>query len=449
MLPELARIIEQVGREKGIDKSIVIEALESAVEAAAHKKYGLEAELEAHYNEEMGEIELFQFKTVVKEVTDPALEITVEEAHKLDPETTEGDSLGVKLDAASFGRIAAQAAKQVIIQKVREAEHSIIFGDYVGRKGEIITGIARRIERGSLVIDLGRTEARLPLREMIPGEQFRVNDRVQAYLLDVVETSYGPQIILSRACTEYVVKLFEMEVPEISDGIVSIQTAAREPGARAKIAVTSKESNVDPVGACVGMKGSRVQSIVNELKGEKIDIVPWSADPATFVSSALAPAQISSVKINKEMKSMEVVVADDQLSLAIGRRGQNVRLASKLTGWKLDIAGETEVTARRQKAIAELKSIEGVGDTIAMALYQNNYFTIDDVVRANPEQLSKVAGIGEEKGSLIHQAAQEALTKKAEIGEPESTRAEESTPESEKADASASVSEEQVEEKNE
>ncbi len=391
---ELSRVIEAVGKDRGIKKEIIISALEQAVLMAAQKKFGPTAVLEAHYNNETGEIDLFQFKKVVEsepEMLDEAEEIELAEALKLDPEAVVGDELGIKAEG-DFGRIDAQTAKQVIFQKVRDAEREIIYNEYIHRKGEIITGIARRIERGNLVIDLGKTDALLPRSEIIPGEQFKPGDRVQAFLSDVVLTNRGPQLYLSRTSPKYLVKLFEVEVPEIREGIVEIKLCAREPGARSKIAVTSKDRDVDPVGACVGMKGIRVQNVIQELKGEKIDIIPWSDNSVMFVRSALAPAEISSVRMDEKNRTMEIMVEDDQLSLAIGRKGQNVRLAAQLTGWRLDIISKSKLQKRTAEAIFNLQHIEGVNETMAQAIYQAGFLNVRQVAEAQLDQLQKIPG---------------------------------------------------------
>ncbi len=392
---ELTRVIEAVGKDRGIKKEIIISALEQAVLQAAQKKYGATAVLEAHYNNDTGEIDLFQFKKVVDselEMLEEAEEIQIEEAHKLDPEAVIGDELGIKVEAPDFGRIDAQTAKQVIFQKVRDAEREIIYNEYVHRKGEIITGIARRIERGNLVIDLGKTDALLPRSEIIPGEQFKPGDRVQAYLSDVVLSTRGPQLYLTRTSPRYLMKLFEVEVPEIREGIVEIKLCAREPGARSKIAVTSKDRDVDPVGACVGMKGIRVQNVIQELKGEKIDIIPWSDNPVIFVRSALAPAEISSVRVDERNKTMEIMVEDDQLSLAIGRKGQNVRLAAQLTGWRIDIISKTKLQKRTAEATFNIQHIEGLNETMAQAIYQAGYMNLKQIAEASIENLQKIPG---------------------------------------------------------
>jgi N utilization substance protein A len=392
---ELSRVIEAVGKDRGIKREIIISALEQAVLMAAQKKYGVNAILEAHYNNDSGEIDLFQFKKVVDsepEMLDESEEIDMSEAHKLDPEAVVGDELGIKVEAPGFGRIDAQTAKQVIFQKVRDAEREIIYNEYIHRKGEIITGIARRVERGNLVIDLGKTDALLPRTEIIPGEQFKPGDRVQAYLSDVALSTRGPQLYLTRTSPRYLMKLFEVEVPEIREQIVEIKLCAREPGARSKIAVTSKDRDVDPVGACVGMKGIRVQNVIQELKGEKIDIIPWSDNPVMFVRSALSPAEISSVRVDEANKTMEIMVEDDQLSLAIGRKGQNVRLAAQLTGWRLDIISKSKLAKRTSESTFNLQHIEGVTDTFAQAIYQAGYLNVRQVAEATIENLQRIPG---------------------------------------------------------
>ena len=392
---ELTRVIESVGKDRGIKKEIIISALEQAILMAAQKKYGPNAILEAHYNTDSGEIDLFLFKKVVDsepEMLEESEEINLDEAKKLDPDCSIGDELGVKVETPGFGRIDAQTAKQVIFQKVRDAEREIIYNEFIHRKGEIITGIARRMERGNLIIDLGKTDAVLPRQEIIPGEMIKPGDRVQAYLSDVAHTTRGPQIYLSRTSPKYLMKLFEIEVPEMREGIIEIKLCAREPGARAKIAVISKDRDIDPVGACVGMKGIRVQAVIQELRGEKIDIIPWSDNPVVFVRSALSPAEISSVRLDERTKAMEIMVEDDQLSLAIGRRGQNVRLASQLTGWKLDIISKSKLQRRTQDSIFNLQHIEGVSETLAHALYGAGFMNMKQVADASADQLQRVPG---------------------------------------------------------
>lgn len=410
-LNDLSRVIDQVGKDRGISRETIIEALEQAMLMAAKKKFGPTAELEAHWNHDSGEIEIFQFKRVMEtedDVGDDDSEICLEEARKLDPDAQVGDELGIKLDTVQFGRIDAQTARQIIFQKVRDAERDIIYKEFIGRKGHIVSGIARRVERGALVVDLGRTEAFLPRTGIIRGETFRPGDRVQALLEDVSETGRGSQLILSRTSPQYLMKLFENEVPEISEEVVEIRLCVREPGERAKIAVYSNDQDVDPVGACVGMKGIRVQNVVQELRGEKIDIIPWNEDITVFVRSALAPAEISMVRVIPATHTLEVVVEDDQLSLAIGRKGQNVRLASELTGWKVDIMSRSKLATRTQEALRSLRYIEGLTDTLAQSIYQCGFLNPAQLFNQEIETLARIPGF-EGEG-----AAQE-LKRKAKI----------------------------------
>ncbi len=348
MVGNLNHIIDQVVKDKGIDRDVLIDALESAVLSAANKKFRNTRDLEAHFNPEIGEVEVFEFVTVVDEVVDSYKEIDINEAREVDPDVEIGDSLGMMMEAGSFSRIAAQTAKQVIIQKVREAEREGIYNEFSDRVGEVVNGIVRRYERGDLIVDLGRAEALLPSREQVPRENYRQSDRVRAYISEVKLSAKGPQIILSRTHPGLLISLFTSEVPEIAEGIVEIKAAVREPGSRAKMAVLSHDPDVDPVGACVGMRGSRVQNVVTELRGERIDIIPWTHDPARFACAALAPAEVSRVYIDDEDQAMEIIVPDDQLSLAIGKKGQNVRLAAKLIGWKIDIKSESRAQEEDQ-----------------------------------------------------------------------------------------------------
>lgn len=416
LFSDLSRVIDQVGKDKGIDKNVVIDAVVQGMLLAARKKYGTYREIEASYNEESGEVELYEFKEVVprEKFIDEEVEIPLEDARKLDPDVQVDDTIGIKMPTGELGRIAAQTAKQIILQKVRDAEREIIFNEFESRKGEIASGIARRVEKGAIVVDLGRTEAFIPPREQIPGEQYKPGDRLQGYLLEVRQTTRGPQIIMSRASELYLMKLFEMEVPEIYDGIVEIMAAAREPGQRAKIAVRSKEASVDPVGACVGMKGSRVQNIVQELRGEKIDIVPWNEDITRFAVNALAPAEISRVFMDENNREMEVVVPDSQLSLAIGRKGQNVRLAAKLTGWKLDIISESAAATRTAEAIFNLMLIPGMTETMAQNIFQSGYGSFQAVADAATEDIMTIPGYDdpEKAERLVNEA--KALVKKYE-----------------------------------
>ena len=399
---DLKRVIDQVSREKGVDREVLIKTLEEAVKAAAKKKLGPNYDLEVTFNDEMGEIEVFEFKQVVEKVTEEDLEVSLEEAHEIDPESQVGDSLGIKMDTDEFGRIAAQSAKQVIMQRLREAERNLVYGDYKDRRGEIVHGIVQRFDKGGIIVNLGRTEAELPLKEQIPKESYKQGDRIRAYILDVKQFSRGPQIVLSRTHPNFLSALFENEVPEIAEGIVTIVQVAREPGSRAKIAVTSRDSDVDPVGACVGMKGSRVQAVVQELRGEKIDIVPWDPESSKFICNALAPAEIIRVIVEEENHTMEVVVPDDQLSLAIGKRGQNVRLASKLSGWHLDVTSETNYNKALKDAYDSLMRIEGVGEKTALDLYQSGYKSSREVAEAKSSELiAQMKDMDEEKAEKI------------------------------------------------
>ncbi len=391
---DLSRVIEQVGKDKGIDRQIVIDAVVQGMLVAARKKYGTYREIEATYNEETSEVDLFEFKEVVEREAfiDDEVEIPLDEALKLDEGAQLGDSIGIKLNSKDLGRIAAQTAKQIIMQKVRDAERDIIFSEFESRKGEIASGIVRQADRGSVTVDLGKTEAHMPIREQIPGENYKPGDRVQGYIAEVRQSTKGPQIIISRADDRYLAKLFEQEVPEIFDGVVEIVAAAREPGQRAKIAVRSKDGAVDPVGACVGMKGSRVQNVVQELKGEKIDIVTWDEDITRFACNALAPAEIARVFLDEDNKELEVVVPDGQLSLAIGRKGQNVRLASKLTGWRIDIVSESVLAARTAESIFNLMLIPGMNQTMAQNLFQSGFASFQSLADASPDEVAQVPG---------------------------------------------------------
>ncbi len=404
MTSNLNYVIDQVGKDKGIDRKVIIEALEQAVLTASRKKYGHQGEIEVHYNEEAGEVELFQFKQVVEEVMNPSTEISLEEARELDNEAQIGDSLGVKLNT-DFGRIGAQTAKQVIIQKVRDAERENVYNEFKDRKGDLTSGTVQRMEKGNLYVGIARAEAVLFSKEQIPGETYRQGERLRAYILDVQKNSKGPQIFLSRTHPGFLIKLFEMGVPEISEGVIKITSAAREPGERAKISVYSSNRDVDPVGACVGMRGSRVQNVVQELRGERIDIIPWSQDQAKYVCNALAPAKISRVYIDEENRHMEVVVADDQLSLAIGKKGQNVRLASKLTGWKIDIKSESRMEKISSEILERFKSLPHIGDVASRILYNEGFRSIKEVAEVDPEELARVLEIEREKTAEIVEGA--------------------------------------------
>lgn len=397
MASELKRIIDQISRDKGFDRDILVEALEAAVLSAAQKRFGQRRDLDVRFNDELGEIELFQFRIVVEEVEDEQTEVAMTEAKELDPDVELGDELGSKMDdVADLGRIAAQSAKQVIIQKMKDAERDVIYEMYKDRQGEIVNGIVQRFERGNMIVNLGRTDAVLPKNEMMPRRSYRQGDRIRAYLLEVRETSRDQQLILSRTANDFLIKLFTMEVPEISEGIVTIINAVREPGARAKIGVVSSESDVDPVGACVGMKGSRVQNVVQELQGEKIDIVPWSPDPAKYVANALSPAVVSMVSVDEERKSLLVVVPDDQLSLAIGRGGQNVRLASKLLGWQIDVKSEARFAKSEERGYRSLMQVAQMTDRWAEILFDNEIASAEALAEADPTAVQQLLRCEEE-----------------------------------------------------
>ncbi len=346
---ELINVIEQIGREKGISSAILIDAVKSALLSAAKKRFGVTDNIQVEIDSKSGEIQVILIKRIVEEVVNPKEEISLEEARKMDSEADIGDEIGALIEVGDFGRIAAQTAKQVIFQKVREAEWDTVYKGYIDRQGEVVHGVILGQENRNYIVDLGKTEGLLPMKEQIPRETFKRGDRIKAYLLEVKPSAKGPQLILSRSHPNFVSKLFATEVPEIYERIVEIKDVVREPGDRTKISVCSKDTAVDPVGACVGMKGSRVQAVVRELRGEKIDIIPWSDDPRVFIAEALSPAVVDRVGINEEEKSALVVVTDQQLSLAIGKKGQNVRLAAKLANWKIDIISETEYEQKRAK----------------------------------------------------------------------------------------------------
>lgn len=410
MTTELKRIIDQVSKDKGFDRDFLIRTIEEAIRSAARKKYGQQADIEVAYNEETGEVDVYLFKTVVEKLSNPVTEITLNDARKLDNEVELGDSIGVKLDTSEFGRIAAQAAKQVILGRLKEAEREVIYEEFKGRKGEVVNGIVQRLDKEGVIVNLGKTEALLPWDEIIPNkDNFKRGDRLRAYIFDVKKESKGPQIILTRTHPAFLVALFTLEVPEIAEGVVKIINAAREPGSRAKIAVTSQNSDVDPVGACVGIRGVRVQNVVRELKGEKIDIVPWDPDPVKFVCNALAPAKVLRVILDKEDQRMEIIVPDDQLSLAIGRQGQNVRLASKLTGWRLDVRSKTRYEEMQKIKYETLLKVEGMTKEIADVLTQNEISSAEELAQATVEELKEIGLDGKQAQALIA-AAQHFMT---------------------------------------
>ena len=402
----LKRIIDQISRDKGIDRALLVEAIEEAVRSAARKKYGSRREIEVQFSEATGEIEVFQYRTVVAEVEDEETEISLEDARKLDPGIELDDDLGEKIpDIADLGRIAAQSAKQVIIHRMRDAERDVIYDMFRDRQGSIVNGIVQRFERGNMIINLGRTDAVLPRDGQIPKRSFKQGDRIRAYLLEVRQESRDSQLVLSRTCNEFLIKLFELEVPEIAEGIVKIMGTAREPGFRAKIAVSSSESDVDPVGACVGLKGSRVQNVVQELQGERIDIVPWSPDPAKYVYNALAPAEVSMVIVDEDSHQLLVVVPDDQLSLAIGRQGQNVRLASRLMSWRIDVKSETRYANLEDPGYRGLVAVPGIDETLADKLLAGGIGSVAALAAADLEEIKTVAKVDDERAADLRDMA--------------------------------------------
>jgi transcription termination/antitermination protein NusA len=408
ILIDLNSIIGQIGRDKGIDRSVLIEAVESAMLSAAKKHFGHNLNLETKFNPDTGELEVVQFKTVVDRVFDPGTQVGIQDARRdFDSEAMVGDEFGRKLNTGILGRIAAQTAKQVILQKVRDAERGVIYEEFKNSKGDLINGIVQRYDRGNVIVNLGRTEAILPKREQINRERYRQGDRIRCLILDIDRSARGPQIVLSRSHPEFLKKLFELEVPEILDRTIEIKAVAREPGDRAKIAVISSDPSVDPVGACVGVKGVRVQAVVQELRGERIDIVTWTGDEPSFVARSLAPAEVSRVVVDEEAHSMEVVVNDDQLSLAIGRKGQNVKLASKLTGWRIDVRSVSVADEETRRARRALESIPGLAFTEAEQLFQEGYRSVLQLSQASPDDLLSIEGMTEERASTIIDNARE------------------------------------------
>ena len=405
IITDIKRVIDQVSREKGIDAEILINTLKEAIVSAARKKIGPRADIEVHYDEKSGDVEVFHFKEVVEEVEYPDSELTLEEGLEFDPECEIGDSLGIRMDTEEFGRIAAQSAKQVIIQKMREAERNAVYENFIHKKGKIINGIVQRFDRGAIIINLGQAEAVLRPREQMPKEGYKRGDRIRAYVLDVLEESKGAQIILSRTHPEFLVELFKTEVPEVAEGIVTIRGAARVPGVRAKIAVSSIDSDVDPVGACVGIKGNRVQNIVQELRGEKIDIVQWSPDVARFVCNALSPAEIARVIIDEDNRSMEVIVNDEYLSIAIGKGGQNVSLACEITGWHLEVTSEAAYSREVKEGYDSLMKLSAVSLPAAELLFKAGYSSFMDIMDAVPEDIAAFLDISvEDAQAMIEEA---------------------------------------------
>ena len=410
---ELLQIAEAVAREKVIDKAIVLEAMEDAIQKAARSRYGQETEIRAEINPKSGDIRLSRLMSVVELVDNDNIEISIEDARKKNPAAQVGDFIAETLPPFDFGRIAAQSAKQVIVQKVRDAERDRQYQEYKERISDIVNGLVKRVEYGNVFVDLGRGEAIIRRDEMIPRENMRYGDRVRAYVYDVRREQRGPQIFLSRTHPQFMVKLFTMEVPEIYDGIIQIKSVARDPGSRAKIAVISNDSSIDPVGACVGMRGSRVQAVVGELQGEKIDIIPWSQDPASFIVNALQPAEVAKVVLDEDAERIEVVVPDEQLSLAIGRRGQNVRLASQLTGWDIDIMTEQEESERRQKEFNERTNLFmealDVDEMIGQVLASEGFAQVEELAYVELDEISSIEGFDEDTANEIQTRAREYL----------------------------------------
>ena len=413
---ELLAIADAVAREKLIDKAIVLEAMEDAIQRAARARYGAENDIRAKIDSTSGDMRLWRVVEVVEEVDDYFKQVSLKDSQKLQPGAALGDFIVDPLPPIEFGRIAAQAAKQVIFQKVRDAERERQFEEFKDRAGEIITGVVKRVEFGHVVVDLGRAEGVIRRDQQIPREVLRINDRVRALILNVRRENRGPQIFLSRAHPDFMRKLFAQEVPEIYDGVIEIKACARDPGSRAKIGVISHDGSIDPVGACVGMKGSRVQAVVQELQGEKIDIIPWSTDMATFVVNALQPATVSRVLIDEEEERIEVVVPDDQLSLAIGRRGQNVRLASILTASAIDIMTETDSSEKRQREFIEKSEMFqqelDVDETLAQLLVAEGFSTMEEIAYVQPDEIASIEGLDDEIASELQERAQESLDRR-------------------------------------
>ena len=415
---ELLQIADAVAREKSIDKAVVIHAMEEAMQRAAKSRYGSENEIRVEIDPKTGETHISRYLHVVDQVENDKIEISVMDARRRNPAAQPGDIIAETLPPVEFSRIATQAAKQVIVQKVRDAERERQYDEYKDRIGEIVHGTVKRVEFGSVVVDFGRAEGVVRRDEMIPRESFRNGDRIRAYIYDVRRETRGPQIFLSRTHPQFMARLFAQEVPEIYDGIIEIRAVARDPGSRAKIAVISKDSSIDPVGACVGMRGVRVQAVVQELQGERIDIIPWNGDPATFIVNALAPAEVTKVVLDEDTRRVEVVVPDDQLSLAIGRRGQNVRLASQLTSWQIDILTEQEESERRQKEFAErtalfMESLD-VDETIAQLLASEGFAKIEDVAYVPIHDLADIEGFDEDTAEELQARALGFIEKKNE-----------------------------------
>lgn len=405
MNKDILDILDSLGKEKGIKPEVLIKAVEAAVLSAFNKTREFMPRARVSMDRTSGQIRVFSGKEVVNKVENPFREIALTEARKIDATLKVGDECEVEVTPRNFGRIAAQAARQVIMQKIRAAEQDNVYHEFEGRQGEIITGTVEKFEQGNVIIGLGKAEAILPQRERPPGENYRQGERITAYILEVKKISHGPQIILSRTHPSLVKKLFELEVPEISEGTLEIKFVAREPGERSKIAVTTSMEKVDSVGACVGFKGSRVKAIVRELSGERVDIVRWDEDPAVFISNALSPAEIVEIKMDKDKQEANLVVPDEKLSLAIGKRGQNVRLAARLTGWKINLRGESELASEREKIIGSLAQLPGVGQKLAETLIEAGFHSLQEIAGAELSKLMEVPGIGKKKAEKMQMDA--------------------------------------------
>lgn len=405
---EVIHALKSIARSKEVDEELILETLRVALVSAARKKFGASCRVEVAIDEDAGKLEVYCLKTAVETVEDPELEISIGDARKIDPDVSPGDEVKIDIPIEAFGRNAIQAAKQIVVQRVREAERERIYQEYQKRIGEIVTGSVQQIDRGNIIVNLGRTEAIVPVREQIPREQFRQGNTIKAYIVDVSKSSKGPQVVLSRAHRDFLARLFELEVPEIKDRTVEIKAVAREPGARSKIAVHSHDDKIDAVGACVGMKGSRVQTIVRELGGERIDIVLWSDDPITFVTRALSPAKVIHAELDPDDRKVIVVVADDQLSLAIGKGGQNARLAAKLTNYKIDLINESQYAERlefQKMARISVSEVDGLSDKVKERLERAGIDTVDAILKADMDGLTQIEGIGEKTAQKIIEAA--------------------------------------------
>ncbi|MEN8236096.1 MAG: transcription termination factor NusA [Pseudomonadota bacterium] len=411
---EILQVADALAREKGINREEVVDAIEQAIQKAGNAKYGLENDIRAHIDRKTGDITLMRYQEVVEELENEHMQITLTDAQKKDPAIETGQFLSEILPPVDFGRVTAQTARQVIVQRVREAEREQQYEEFKDRIGEIINGLVKRVEFGNVILDLGRSEGFLRRDNVIPRETLRVGDRVRAYIAEVQRDNHAPQVLLSRTHPQFMAKLFTQEVPEIYDGTIEIKSVARDPGSRAKIAVYAADTTLDPVGACVGMRGSRVQAVTGELYGEKVDIVPWSADPATFVVNALAPAEVSKVVVEEEENRIDVIVPDEQLSIAIGRRGQNVRLASELTGWNLDIMTESVDSERRKEVMETLSKVFvkalDVDDVIARLLITEGFSSVEEIAYIDLAELTTIEGFDEELAAELQNRAKDFLS---------------------------------------